>query len=164
MKYSDCVAYAESEGTRLPTIAEVRQELDRNGGKPLFGQEDMWWPVSDAKDTWVSVGNYESDDRLGRTHDEICGVPPPWSEEDRNVAERSVIAIVRLKKENEGGDNDENEGEDGEENDGEENEEEDGEENEANDGEEEGEEHEGEDGEENEGEDGEGDGEENEED
>eukprot|EP00597_Dinobryon_sp_UTEXLB2267_P014000 CAMPEP_0170113840 /NCGR_PEP_ID=MMETSP0020_2-20130122/10240_1 /TAXON_ID=98059 /ORGANISM="Dinobryon sp., Strain UTEXLB2267" /LENGTH=504 /DNA_ID=CAMNT_0010340497 /DNA_START=1 /DNA_END=1516 /DNA_ORIENTATION=- len=111
MKYSDCVAYAESKGTRLPTIAEVRQELGRNGGKPLFQKEDMWWPVSDAKDTWVSVGNYDPDIRLGNTHNEMFGVPP-WSEEDGYVAERSVIAIVRSKKNDDeesksGGDDDE---------------------------------------------------------
>lgn len=92
--YSGCKVLAESCNARLPTIDEVRAELARGDNQPLF-EQDMWWPVSDAPDTWISVGNYDPSTRLGRTHNELFGVPA-WNESDTYLAERLVIATVSL--------------------------------------------------------------------
>ena len=90
MTYSECVEYAAQRGTRLPTLQEVHQELERHGREPLFPNEDMWWPISDTRDTWVNVGNSNTVVGLGFTQ------IPSWSEDDDNLfALRSVIAFVR---------------------------------------------------------------------
>ena len=124
MTYSECVQYATGQGTRLPTLVEVGQELKRHGEEPLFPQEDMWWPVSDEKDMWVNVGNNTKDVRLGFT------TFPEWSEEDKDISQRAVIAYVRPVKEDDNDDenDDEEEDEKEEEEEGDEKEEEEGEE------------------------------------
>ena len=106
MTYSECVQYATGQGTRLPTLVEVGQELKRHGEEPLFPQEDMWWPVSDEKDMWVNVGNNTKDVRLGFT------TFPEWSEEDKEISQRAVIAYVRPAKEDDNDDEDDDEEED----------------------------------------------------
>ena len=141
MTYSECVQYATGQGTRLPTLVEVGQELKRHGEEPLFPQEDMWWPVSDEKDMWVNVGNNTKDVRLGFT------TFPEWSEEDKEISQRAVIAYVRPAKEDDNDDEDDDEEEDekGEEEEEEgEKKEEEGEEEEEEEGDEKGEEVEGE--------------------
>lgn len=92
--YSGCAALAEGRNCRLPTLAEVRDAIAKGGNEPLFDQ-DMWWPVSDAPDTWISVGNYEPWTRLGNTHNELFGVPH-WNEDSTFLDERTVIAAVSL--------------------------------------------------------------------
>ena len=93
LDYQACVALAEQCKARLPTKAEVQKEIENNGNRPLYPDRDMWWPVSDAHNTWVSVGNFDPERRLGRTHNELYG-PPEWGEESRLVTEREFMAIV----------------------------------------------------------------------
>ena len=89
LDYRACVGLAFKCHARLPYKTEVQEELKKNGNRPLYPDRDMWWPVSDARNTWVSVGNYDPERRLGRTHNELYG-PPKWGEESRLVTERSV--------------------------------------------------------------------------
>ena len=95
LSYIECVELAKSCHARLPTVAEVREEIKKNNNRPLYDDRDMWWPVSDAPNTWVSVGVYESQKRLGYTHNDMFG-PPGWGEQSQHVAERELIAIVPL--------------------------------------------------------------------
>jgi hypothetical protein len=113
LSYSECVDYAKSKGSDLPSVAQVLQEIARHGGVPLFPHEDMWWPVSDAPDTWISVGSYDHEVRLGKTHNELFGIPE-WSQSSRNISEREVIAIVRPEKDRDSDDDDDDDDEDGE--------------------------------------------------
>ena len=101
LKYSDCVALAEERNSRLSTQTEVQQELLRHGGRPLFPNEEMWWPISDEPDGWVSVG-WSYPNNLGRTFKEIFGMPPTWSEAEEPISGREVIAIVRPLEDEEG--------------------------------------------------------------
>jgi hypothetical protein len=84
--------YALSHGSRLPTKEEVSRAIQANYGQPLFGQ-DIWVPVSDAADTWVSVGNFDPANRLGKTHNELFGAPE-WSNDGAQHGFRSFIALV----------------------------------------------------------------------
>lgn len=92
MTYTEIAKYVRDvKGTRLPTHSEVRQELDRHVDKPLFPQENMWWPISDSNDTWVNVGNDESLGPLG------CKIENPlWSDNHDYFTQRAVIAYVRV--------------------------------------------------------------------
>ena len=101
LNYDQCKALAEDHGGRLPTQAEVDKHLISLGFKPLFDQ-DMWWPVSDGDNNWVSVGNYDPVNRLGRSHYELFG-PPGWGPKNDYVSERTKIAIVVLQN-TQGGD------------------------------------------------------------
>jgi hypothetical protein len=57
----------------LPALhVQVRELIMDSDGEPLF-EEDIWWPTSDPS-TWVSVGNYDTDTRLGRTHTQLFGM------------------------------------------------------------------------------------------
>jgi hypothetical protein len=51
---------------RLPSTLEVQRYLTSLSSpwKPLY-PEDVWWPVSDAPNYWVSVGNNDPATRLG---------------------------------------------------------------------------------------------------
>jgi hypothetical protein len=70
--YKDCVEFVKSVNARLPTIKEVQKEVKKNKNKPFYDQ-DVWVPVSDYNNEWVSIGNIEVDKRIGKTHSELFG-------------------------------------------------------------------------------------------
>jgi hypothetical protein len=49
-------------------------------GLPINGMSssDDWTPVGDSENAWVSIGNYNPDVRLCRTHEDALGVKPSW--------------------------------------------------------------------------------------
>jgi hypothetical protein len=46
---------------------------------PLLVFQDVWWPVADAPNAWVSVGNYDPAVRLGHRHEKLGGSATPFS-------------------------------------------------------------------------------------
>ena len=54
----------------------MKQYLIKNNNQPLY-PFDVWWPVSNGPNQWVSVGNYDPDIRLGNEHCALGG-PPGW--------------------------------------------------------------------------------------
>ena len=83
---------AAGKDGRLPTHAEVRAHLERHGNTPIF-EVDMWWPVGNSENKWVSVGNYEPGIRLGREHGELFG-PPSWGTTNDHHGFRSTLAVL----------------------------------------------------------------------
>ena len=95
--HASASAFAFGLNARLPTKAEVVAHLAERGNRPLFAQ-DVWTPTSDHGNAWVSVGNYDPGNRLGRLHEESCGGPPEWGGDSSSAqAFRSLMAIVKLK-------------------------------------------------------------------
>ncbi len=92
--WADATAQAQAADTRLPTHDEVRRHLAEHKGKPLFAM-DIWWPVGDAPNAWVSVGNYDPVVRLGNLHEHLGG-PPGWGTTNEYHSFRSKIAFVRI--------------------------------------------------------------------
>jgi hypothetical protein len=80
--------------SRLPTHAEVRKYIASRGNRPLF-DEDMWWPVIDSPNAWVSVGNNDPSVRLGKRHEQCCGGPPGWGTTNQYFPFRSSVAVMR---------------------------------------------------------------------
>ena len=54
----------------------MKQYLIKNNNQPLY-PFDVWWPVSNGPNQWVSVGNCDPDIRLGNEHCALFG-PPGW--------------------------------------------------------------------------------------
>ncbi len=96
LSWNDSVVFARAggNGARLPTHAEVRKYIADHGHGPLF-QKDVWWPVSDAPNTWVSVGNYDTHVRLGNRHDTLFG-PPGWGTTNQFADFRTSMGIMVL--------------------------------------------------------------------
>lgn len=59
LSHAQAVAFASSKQARLPSKAELDVHLKERGSVPLFPQ-DVWTPVTDHGNAWVSVGNYVS--------------------------------------------------------------------------------------------------------
>ena len=77
LSYQLSRSFAEERGCRLPLKAEVEAYILEHGNQPLF-QEDIWWPVADGDNHWVSVGNTDPANRLGHNHQEVAGLVPGW--------------------------------------------------------------------------------------
>lgn len=85
-------ANAAGNGARLPTQDEVRNYIADRGQQPLFAK-DIWWPVADYPNAWVSVGNAEPQVRLGNRH-EILGYPPGWGTTNQFYSFRTSVGII----------------------------------------------------------------------
>jgi hypothetical protein len=85
-------ARAAGNDARLPTHAEVRKYIADRGNQPLYNR-DVWWPVIDSPNAWVSVGNYDTHVRLGNRHEHLGG-PPGWGPTSQHFAFRTVMAIA----------------------------------------------------------------------
>ncbi len=92
--WSAAVGFAAKRRARLPLKRELDAYLVKYGFVPLF-DNDQWVPVADSLGGWVAVGNLKAGLRLGKTHMEIDGAIPPWSEMTTFIAERSYIALIR---------------------------------------------------------------------
>ena len=94
LSWDDAVAHATAtgQGARLPLHEEVRNFIVMNEKRPLFAK-DMWWPVSDAPNAWVSVGNYDTPARLGNRHDALFG-PPVWGTTREFADYRTTMGVM----------------------------------------------------------------------
>ena len=90
--WADSMAQAKAAGARLPTHDEVRKYIASRGQQPLYGK-DVWWPVSDGSNVWVSVGNYDVRTRLGNRHDSMFG-PPGWGPTNQYQPFRTSIGFI----------------------------------------------------------------------
>lgn len=88
MTWEEGLAFASARGKRLPRQAEVAADLRAT---PIV-THDLWIPVLDARNEWVSVGNRI--DRLGRTHTQAIGAPPTWSVNHDHPHVRTHIALA----------------------------------------------------------------------
>jgi hypothetical protein len=86
LSWQDASNAAAAKGGRLPTIAEVRTYLNFN----TAWNKDMWWPVSDSVNEWVSVGNGHPQ---GKLHSPTWG-KPAWGLSSGQHGHRDVYAIV----------------------------------------------------------------------
>jgi hypothetical protein len=94
LSWDDAVAHATAigQGSRLPLHEEVRNYIVMNGTPSLFAK-DMWWPVSDAPNAWVSVGNCDTPSRLGNRHDALFG-PPGWGTTREFADYRTTMGVM----------------------------------------------------------------------
>jgi len=94
LSWADSVARARAAGNdaRLPTHAEVRKYISDRGNQPLYNR-DVWWPVIDSPNAWVSVGNLEPQIRLGNRHEKLGG-PPGWGPTNQYYLFRNAMAIA----------------------------------------------------------------------
>ena len=92
--WADSMAQAKAvgNGARLPTHDEVRKYIADRGQKPLFAK-DIWWPVADSPNAWVSVGNAEPQVRLGNRHEKLGG-PPGWGTTNQFYSFRTSVGIM----------------------------------------------------------------------
>jgi len=87
--WKECKQMAKALGGRLPKKSELN-ELLKDG--PLW-TEDMWIPVEDEHNGWVSCGNFDTAHRLGKLHSECCGGLPGWGEDNSVQTYRRFIAV-----------------------------------------------------------------------
>ena len=92
--WADAEAQARAAGNdaRLPTHAEVRKYIADRGERPLFDR-DVWWPVIDSPNAWVSVGNYDPRVRLGNRHENLGG-PPGWGTTNQFHQFRTSMGVM----------------------------------------------------------------------
>jgi len=96
LSWTQSVAKAAELGGRLPTHAEIRALIASKGQKPLFSQ-DMWWPISDRTNDWVSVGSHEWQRRLGNSHTTMFG-PPGWGSTSGYNGFRTTLGVMMMTK------------------------------------------------------------------
>ena len=54
LSHAQSLAFARREGARLPSKAELTTHIAQRGGGILF-EQDIWAPVSNHENAWVSV-------------------------------------------------------------------------------------------------------------
>lgn len=64
-------------GGSLANQAEIKSWLDSCYEGKAARPGDVWVPVCDAKNEWVSIGD-KFPDRVGKTHTQVAGSTPEW--------------------------------------------------------------------------------------
>jgi hypothetical protein len=91
--YTNSLRFAQSRGGRLPTIIEVIEYLASYCNQPLF-DEDVWWPVADGFNAWISVGSFNPSKRLGKTHFEMFNKNPDWGDVNVSCRWKQSLALI----------------------------------------------------------------------
>jgi hypothetical protein len=91
LTWDECLRRATTAGKRLPTQQEILVNLN---GKFRF-DSDQWVPVLDAWNEWVSVGNCDTNNRLGRTHTQVTGNRPEWGKTQAPYKFKQFIALTQ---------------------------------------------------------------------
>ena len=58
-----------------------------DGGKRIG---DLWAPISDKQNEWVSIGDYSESTRLCKKHTDVAGGVPAWGTTNDKVAARKL--------------------------------------------------------------------------
>lgn len=93
LSWHDARDKANNLGGRLPTISEVNKYIKDNGNKPLY-DKDVWVPINKEND-YVSIGNVDPLNRLGKSHVDLFG-PPGWA--DKSDGPYKALLLVAKSK------------------------------------------------------------------
>jgi hypothetical protein len=96
LSYQACWDLAFSYSAFLPTKAEVISYVKSNVTSGTLAEFDLWIPIADTPNDWISVGNFDAPNRFLRTHKELFGVTPSWSTTQDFYAFRTLIILKTL--------------------------------------------------------------------
>jgi len=90
--WSQAASFAKANNCTLPTKAQVILYLRRCGDVPLFNS-DVWTPIADEENSWISVGNCDPTVRLGKTHKQLFG-EPGWGQSTDAFPFRQIMLVI----------------------------------------------------------------------
>jgi hypothetical protein len=96
LSYQDLAALAGRMGGRLPSQAECISFSNDAYPSGYMADFDLWLPILDSDNDWISLGNYDPLTRYKKTHKELFG-PPVWGTDSGTFHPwRVIVAVVTM--------------------------------------------------------------------
>ena len=94
LTWDQCASLAESNGGHLPSSEELIEYAAKVLKNQSIANEDMWIPISDLPNDWMSLGNYDMRDRYKCRHTLKFG-QAGWSTVSEFAPYRRLLVVKR---------------------------------------------------------------------